>query len=79
MPEGAENWPPYRWLWTHISDTNPPRPWTHTMRAYPLYVALGIICMVWWCAHLSKEHASQLWIIFLSGLVLGLIMAHLWW
>jgi len=74
----AEDWPPYRWLWTNIplsrDDEGNPRPFTHGMRAnwqtFAVVVVLILVLAVWW--------ARSLWPVIAAFLV-GALAGHVLW
>lgn len=75
----SEDWPPYRWLWTHVRlardpETGEPTPYTHGMRRHPAatLVALGLVVVVaaWW--------ARRFWPVLLS-FAAGALVGHVFW
>jgi hypothetical protein len=47
----AEDWPPYRWLWTHLvlardPDTGEATPYTHGMRRHALATAAALLLLL---------------------------------
>lgn len=82
----AEDWPPYRWLWTHLvlardPETGEPTPYTHGVRRntavwLPILILLVVLVIVW----LASRRFERVPVWALVVLVaLGLLAGHFWW
>jgi len=71
----SENWAPYKFLWCRIGG----KPWTHIIRdaqrALPLPFLLAFLSTGIWVGIKLKEH----WIYIVLGLVVGILVGHLFW
>lgn len=74
----SEDWPPYRWLWTHVvlarNYDGSPSPYTHGMRRHPkttlVVLALVVVFAAWW--------ARRFWPTLLSFSA-GALAGHVFW
>lgn len=83
----AEDWPPYRWLWTNVvlardPETGEPTPYTHGVRRntvvwLPLFVLVALRLAWDDEARLTKLGGPD-WRSILA-LALGLLAGHFWW
>ncbi len=76
----AEDWPPYRWLWTHVPlarhpDTGEPTPWTHGFRRNTkAWLPVFGVVLVW-----LTWGGRPAWWRTLLGFGLGFLAGHIWW
>jgi len=75
----SEDWPPYRWLWTHVvlarNFDGSPSPYTHGMRRNPVktiasIVAVLVLVVLW--------NARRFWPVIVS-FATGLLAGHVFW
>ena len=75
----SENWPPYRWLWTHLvlarNYDGSPAPYTHGVRRnkaiwVPIFAALLVVMLV--------QASSRWWRVLLAA-ALGFLAGHFFW
>lgn len=81
----SEDWPPYRWLWTHVvlardPDTGEPTPYTHGVRRnttvwLPIFI-LSAVALVW-RTDTSRWGRPDWRSICCLGL--GFLAGHFWW
>lgn len=76
----SEEWPPYRWLWTHLAlardpATGEPTPWTHGLRRrWRVWLPLFLVALGW----LVFGGRGSWWRVLLA-FGLGALAGHAWW
>lgn len=75
----AEDWPPYRWVWTRFGPTNPEtgerHPFTHGARWSPLGWVLFMLLVMGWLVWGARGS----WWRVLLAFALGFLAGHFWW
>jgi len=76
----SEDWPPYRWLWTHVKlardpETGEPTPYTHGMRRNPVKTVATIVAVL---TVVVLWNARRFWPVIVS-FATGLLAGHVFW
>lgn len=81
----SEEWPPYKWVWSHLvlardPVTGEPTPYTHGVRRnksvwVPIFLVLAVLLVVYGSTRRTRVHV---WVLLVL-LVLGFLGGHFFW